>query len=116
MTDATTPSTPSTPTTDARVSRGASVAIAVAFGLVYAYYLWDAIRSFIELPAQLDALGIGRENAPWTLLVIGMIIPVVGYLAAAVIARRRALGHQAIVYVVGLCAVACLGLGIIALG
>jgi hypothetical protein len=104
MTDAsppTTPGTSGTPAAGARASRGASIAVAVLFGLVYSYYLWDAIRSFIELPAQLDAFGYGRENAPWTLLVIG---------------RRRTLGNQAIIFFVGLCAVACLGLGVIALG
>jgi hypothetical protein len=119
MTDAsppTTPGTSGTPAAGARASRGASIAVAVLFGLVYSYYLWDAIRSFIELPAQLDAFGYGRENAPWTLLVIGVLLPIVGYLAAFVIGRRRALGNQAIIFFVGLCAVACLGLGVIALG
>jgi hypothetical protein len=105
-----------TPTVGARISKGATAAVAVIFGLFYAYYLWDAIRSLIELPAQYDLVGLGRENAPWTLLVLGVIIPVVGFAAAFLIGRRRAVANQAIIYLVGLGAVACLGLGVISLG
>jgi hypothetical protein len=104
------------PTVGARINRGASAVIAVIFGLFYAYYLWDAIRSLIELPAQYDLVGLGRENAPWTLLILGVIIPLVGFVAAFTIGRRRAPGNQAVIYLVGLGAVACLALGVISLG
>jgi hypothetical protein len=45
-----------------------------------------------------------------------VIIPVVGFAAAFLIGRRRAVANQAIIYLVGLGAVACLGLGVISLG
>ena len=110
MTDTTSPSV------RAHISKGTSVAIAAVFGLIYAYFLFDAIRSLIELPAQYELVGLSREDAPWPLLVTGVIIPVVMFLAAMIVGRRRSVGNQAIIYLVGLGAVACLGLGVIALG
>ncbi|MET0989467.1 MAG: hypothetical protein ABWY54_02345 [Glaciihabitans sp.] len=105
-----------TPGVRARIAKGTTVAIAALFGLFYAYFLFDAIRSLIELPAQYELVGVGRENAPWTLLVMGVIIPVVVFLAAMVVGRRRSVGNKAVIYLVGLGAVACLGLSVIALG
>lgn len=106
----------SSPSVRTRIATGTTVAVAVVFGLFYAYYLFDAIRSLIELPAQYDLVGLGRENAPWTLLVLGVVIPVVVFLAALIVGRRRSVGSQALLYAVGLGTVACLGLGVIALG
>lgn len=106
----------SSPSVRARIAKGTTVAVAVVFGLFYAYFLFDAIRSLVELPAQYEQVGLGRENAPWSLLVTGVIIPVVVFLAALIVGRRRSVGSQAIIYLVGLGAVACLGLGVIALG
>jgi hypothetical protein len=106
------------PATGAPASRGRllNFGIAVLFGAVYAYYLWDAIRSMIELPAQYKLVGLGRENAPWTLLVAGVVVPVFVYIAALIASARRTTLAGALVFLVGLGAVACLSLSIIALG
>jgi hypothetical protein len=108
----------STTLTNARATtaRWISIAVALVFGIVYAYYLWDAIRSMIELPAQYEQVGLGRENAPWTLLVAGVIVPVAVYIAALIAGARRNVLARALIFLVGLGAVACLSLSIITLG
>lgn len=108
--------TTTSPSVRARIARGTRVGVAALFGLFYAYYLFDAIRSLIELPAQYELVGLSRADAPWALLVLGVVIPVVVFLAALIVGRRRSVGSQALIYLVGLGAVACLGLGVIALG
>ena len=103
-------------TARAATARWITIGIAVVFGIVYAYYLWDAIRSMIELPAQYERVGLGRENAPWTLLVAGVIIPIAVYIAALIAGARRNILSRALIFLVGLGAVACLSLTVIALG
>ena len=86
------------------------------FGVVFAYYLADAVRSLVVLPAEYEALGLGREAAPWALLIAGVLIPPLVYAATLVLARRRSVGEAALVFAAGLATVACLSLGVIALG
>jgi hypothetical protein len=97
-------------------ARWVIIVVAVVFGVVYSYYLWDAIRSMIELPAQYELVGLGRENAPWTLLIAGVIVPVVVYIAALIAGARRSVLARVLIFLVGLGALACLSLSIIALG
>jgi hypothetical protein len=94
----------------------ASTTSAAVFGLIYAYYLWDAIRSLVVLPGYYESAGLGRGAAPWTLLIAGLVIPIVGYAAAFLLGLRRKLFGRALIFLVGLAAVACLSLGVIALG
>jgi hypothetical protein len=117
-TSATNSASGSTTLTNARATttRWISIAVAVVFGVIYAYYLWDAIRSMIELPAQYERVGLGSENAPWTLLVAGVIVPVAVYVAALIAGARRNILARALIFLVGLGALACLSLAIIALG
>lgn len=93
-----------------------SATVAALFGLLFAYYLWDAIRSLVVLPAEYESLGLGRDAAPWTLLIIGVLIPVVVYGAALVVGLRRNVFARALLFLVGLATVASLSLGVIALG
>jgi hypothetical protein len=99
----------------ARVGHWLRVAVAGVFGIVYAYYLWDAIRSLIELPAQYELMGLSRDDAPWSLLILGIILPIVTYVGALIVGRHRNVFTQALVLLTGLGALAALSLGVIAL-
>jgi hypothetical protein len=99
----------------ARVGHWLRVAVAGVFGIVYAYYLWDAIRSLIELPAQYELMGLSRDDAPWPLLILGIILPIVTYVGALIVGRHRNVFTQALVLLTGLGALAALSLGVIAL-
>jgi len=99
----------------AQVKRGMHVAVAGLFGIFYAYYLWDAIRSLIELPAAYEAAGLTRDDAPWSLLILGLILPVVTFVGALIVARHRNVAIQALIFLAGLGALSALSLGVIAL-
>jgi hypothetical protein len=92
--------------------------VAIAFGLLYAYDLWEAVNSAIELPrqyAEIEKLGIPVGEVPWTLIVVNMLVPPVVYVAAFVLGRRRNAFARAVLFAVGLALVAVLSLDIIAL-
>lgn len=89
-----------------------SLVIAALFGLFYAYSLWQAVATLVALPAFYDAFGYGSANVPWALLWIGVAIPVIVFLAAFAIGRKRNAGAIALIFFVGLTVVAGLSLGI----
>lgn len=117
MTDNTTTSADAR--TDTRPRFGwASLVIALAFGLFFAWDLWEAVNSAIELPrqyAEIEKLGIPVGEVPWTLIIANMLIPPVVYLAALVLGRRRTPFGRAVLFAVGLALVAVLSLDIIAI-
>jgi hypothetical protein len=91
------------------------ITIAIIFGLVYAYDLWEAIAPMLDLPVFYSAVGLDPAAVPWWLLIVGVVIvPVVFALALFVGLRRNAL-EKALIFVVGLTVVACLSLVIIAI-
>lgn len=93
----------------------AATTVAIVLGLFYVYYLFDAIRSLVILPGQYEQLGLSRADAPWALLIIGVLVPVVVYVLAFVVGLRRNAAGKALVLLAGLGLVACLNLSIIAL-
>jgi hypothetical protein len=88
----------------------ASIAVAIVFGVLYAYVLWDAIGNLVQLPKELGAIGV-----PWGLLILDVALPVVAYAAAFWLGRRHALGDRALLFLVGLTVLACCTVGSIAL-
>lgn len=92
-----------------------SLIVAVLLGLFYAYDVWEAIGNMINLPPFYDELGIGAENVPWWLLWIAVAIPIVVFVLAFAIGRRRRVGGKAVVFIVGLAVAAGLGIGVLAL-
>jgi hypothetical protein len=92
-----------------------SLIVAAVLGLFYAYDVWEAVGNMINLPAFYDSIGVGSKHVPWWLLWIGVLIPVVVFLLAFVIGRRRNVGEKAVVFIVGLALAAGLGIGVLAL-
>jgi hypothetical protein len=92
-----------------------SLIVAAVLGLFYAYDVWEAIGNMINLPAFYDSIGVGSKHVPWWLLWIGVLIPVIVFLLAFVIGRRRNVGSKAVVFIVGLALAAGLGIGVLAL-
>ncbi|MEJ1230942.1 MAG: hypothetical protein WDM88_10530 [Galbitalea sp.] len=85
-----------------------SIAVAVVAGVLYAYVLWNAIGNLISLP---KALG---DATPWWLLIVGVAVPVVAYLAAFLLGRRHSLLPRALFFLIGLTVIACSTVGSIA--
>lgn len=91
-----------------------SLIVAALLGLFYAYDVWEAIGNLINLPAYYDASGIGSAHVPWWLLWVGVIIPIVVFVLAFVVGRRRSVGSKAVIFIVGLALAAGLGIGVLA--
>ncbi len=87
----------------------ASIGVAIVFGILYAYILWDAIGNLIQLPAHLDTTSV-----PWGLLILDVALPVIVFAVAFWLGRRHALLNRALLFFVGLTVLACCTVGSIA--
>ena len=76
------------------------IAIAAVFGLLYAYDLWEAVGNIVGVPQKYEAVGF-QVRTPWVLLVVGLFIPVVTYLAAVLLGLRRNVGARALLLLTG---------------
>ena len=77
------------------------VVVWVVFALLYAYPLFEGISNLIALPPYYATNGIGAA-VPWWLLIIGVVAPVLLYLAALWIGRGRELFPRTLLLAVGL--------------
>lgn len=93
----------------------ASIAIAAFFGVFFAYDLWEAVSTLLELPTFYRAFGFDVDQLPWWVLIVMVALPVVGFGVSLWVGRRRSLVERALIFVVGLAVVAGLTLGLIAL-
>lgn len=98
------------------------IAVAILFGLFFAYDLFEAVTNLVELPAQIgQANDFAAENGlqsievPWAILVANTALPIVAFAAAWWVGRRWGVGQQALLYVVALAVVAALTLTLTAL-
>lgn len=118
----------STTTTDRRKRpavtgpRWLVIAVAIAFGLFYAYDLFEAITNLVGVVALVGEQNIFLiENditpiaVPWAVLLANLALPPLAFGLAWWLGRRRSILHQALFYVVGLCLVAALTLSLTAL-
>ena len=91
-----------------------SIVVAALFGLLYVYDLWEAISNLVELPVLYAALGLDAASLPWALLILGVALPPLVFGLALLVGRRRTVGVQSLLFVLGLAIVAGASLGIIA--
>ena len=94
-------------TADPRRPRWILYTLLGLFGLLYAYAVWNAIAYTIPLAG----LAIGATT--WVALILAMVLPVVVYVLAVAITRRRGLGTVALVLFAGLGLVAVFWLDVV---
>lgn len=87
-----------------------TVTIAIVFGLFYAYDLWEAVGNLVGLNIAAADLDTSLSGTGWTVLIAGVLIPVLVYGFAFWLGRRRVAGVQTLMYITGLCLVAVLSL------
>jgi hypothetical protein len=89
--------------------------VAAAFGLLFAYDLWEAIGTAIALPASYEASGFDPSAIPWWIIVLNLLVPPVTFVLAIIAARRQSVPGRALVFAAALAVSAAIGLGLIAL-
>lgn len=78
------------------------VTVMVVFGAFYAFLMWQGIGNLVNIPAYfLDRYGVESDGVPWAVLIAGVAIPVVLYLAAAVLGWRRSASMIALIFTTG---------------
>ena len=84
--------------------------LAGLFGLFYAYAVWTAVDFLIS-----QASGVpGLNGAGWALLLFAVAFPIIVFVAAVLLARRRPLWQLAVVLLVGLGLVAVFWINVLA--
>ncbi|MBA4246859.1 MAG: hypothetical protein C0444_00990 [Microbacterium sp.] len=91
------------------------VGVAALLSLVVGWFVFDAVSSLVGLPAYYALLGVDPANVPWVALWAGVIVPVVFYAVAVIVARRLSLTRFTLVLIVALAATATVRLSLIAL-
>lgn len=93
----------------------AALGIAVAFGLLFAWDLAEAIANLLALLAFADAAGHPLNSYAWLVLGSGILVPPAAYVTALVLGYQRGPLRLAASLLAGLAAAACLGLTLEAL-
>jgi len=88
--------------------------IAAAFGLLFAYFVYQAVGNLLELPKSYEAIGLS-ESVPWVVLILGLVVPILIYVIAFAIALRQKLLNTAIIFLMALVTVAAFSYGIVAI-
>jgi len=104
------------PAGTAPADRGSSFArlgVILLLGLVVAWFTWDAVGNLIALPELLTGLGL-EQSIPWPVLVLGVAMPAVFYVAAVAIGVRLTLARLTLVLIACLAAIAATRLSLIA--
>ena len=81
------------------------IALAFGFAILYSYDIWAAVANLLQSQAAYAQIG---APAPWWLYVAGVVLPILIFALAFLIARRRKILEQAVIYFVGLAVVAAL--------
>ena len=95
------------PQADPRRPRWILYTLLGAFGLLYAYAIWNAVAYMIPL------VGLAIGVTSWVALILAIILPVVIYVVAIALTRRRRLGTVALVLLAGLGLVAVFWLDVV---
>lgn len=102
-------------------ARVSTLVLVAAFGLLYAYDLFEAISNLVGVVSQLDEynraaseVDLNQVPIPWVILVTNIAIVPVAFAVALMTGRRLALALRALVMLAGLAAVAALSLSLAA--
>lgn len=88
-----------------------SITVAILFGLLYAYYLWVALSDLLAFPDEFFT-GVKLIDKPWALLVANLLVPVLAYVGALLLGRRRNVFIKAVFFAIGLTIVSVVSLDI----
>jgi hypothetical protein len=77
------------------------ILLPIVFGILHLWALFQGVSNLIALPGFYAQSGLAAYT-PWWLLVLGVLVPVITFVAALVVGRRRMLSHRVALLVVSL--------------
>jgi len=89
-----------------------AIVIAVVFGLLYAWFLYQAIGNLINVPPAYEEYQLG-DRIPWAILIGGVAAPVLLFTGAAWLGVRRALTDRVLLFAAGLAATAAVSFSLL---
>ncbi|MDE0545624.1 bacitracin resistance protein [Microbacterium sp. C7(2022)] len=89
-------------------------AISGAFGLFFAYAMWNAISNLVQTAQVAGDLGLSLNALGWFLWIFAAAFPLLVWAAAFALGRRRPATVLALVMVTGLALVAVFWLNVVA--
>ncbi|MCJ1700966.1 hypothetical protein MT356_14690 [Rathayibacter festucae] len=89
-----------------------SVLIAAVFALFFAWDVWEGIGNLVGLRTYAATLGTDLNGTGWTVLLLGLALPVVCFVLALVLGRRRGLLARTGLLFAALCLSAALSLDV----
>ncbi|MDH6236378.1 hypothetical protein [Cryobacterium sp. CG_9.6] len=98
-----------------RAPRWITLTLAIIFGLFYAYDVWEAVGNLVGVSLNAQSLDTTLNGLGWTVLIWGIVMPVLVFAAAFWLGRRRSIAVQVLLYLVGLATAAALALDLFVL-
>lgn len=95
--------------------RWLAIAIAAVFAVLYAYDMWEAVDSVVQLNSAAANFGVSLSAFAIVVLVVAIALPLIAYGFAFAIVRRRGPLAQLAGLFVGWCAVQAVSLSLAAL-
>lgn len=92
-----------------------TVALAILFGLIFAYDVWEAVGNLAGVSIIASGLETSINALGWVVLIVGILLPVAVFALAFWLGRRRDVLSQVLLYLAGLGTVAALSLSLVAL-
>ncbi|TFC95183.1 MULTISPECIES: hypothetical protein [Cryobacterium] len=99
-----------------RTPRWVSTGIAILFGLLYVYDVWEGVGNLVGLNILAQSLDSQLSGFGIVVLLIGILGPLVVFVFAAWIGRFRGPFPQAALYLAGICLSAVIAANIFTLG
>lgn len=95
---------------------GSALAVWIVFGLLFAWDVYASIGNLVQVPALFESYRDFVSTSapelakptPWAALIAVLVVPVIGWLAAWRLGRRRGLMGRLILFVVAWAAVSAL--------
>lgn len=75
------------------------VALAVLFGLFFAYDVWEVVQTILVLTV---GLGAALTALGWVILIVAAVLPIALFVGAFLVARRRGVLVAVLAYATGL--------------
>ncbi|MET1015440.1 MAG: hypothetical protein ABWX76_01395 [Leifsonia flava] len=95
--------------------RWLTLTLAILFGLLFAYDVWEAVGNLAGVSIIASGLETSINAVGWVVLILGILLPVVVFALAFLLGRKRDVLSQVLLYLAGLGAVAAVSLSLLAL-